>query len=55
MSAPPAEQPPDDLPPADDADTGLPGLRTWRAVYVGVFTVFVLWVVLLAVFARLYS
>ena len=39
-------------PPADaeatDEHTGLPGLRTWRAVYIVVFSVFVLWVALLA-------
>ena len=32
----------------DDADTGLPGFRTWRAVYAFVLGVFVLWVALLA-------
>ena len=35
-------------PPPDDADTGLPGFRTWRAVYAFVLGVFVLWVALLA-------
>jgi hypothetical protein len=32
---------------ANDEETGLPGLRTWRAVYVVVLASFVLWVVLL--------
>jgi hypothetical protein len=35
-------------PPADDETTGLPGLRTWRQVYVAVALVFVAWVALLA-------
>lgn len=36
-------------PPADGKDelTGLPGLRTWRGVYLFVFGCFLLWVVLL--------
>ena len=35
--------------PSDGQDeiTGLPGLRTWRGVYVFVFGCFILWVVLL--------
>jgi hypothetical protein len=41
--------------PPDDADTGLPVLRTWRAVYLFVLGVFVLWVVLLAVFSRAFA
>ena len=39
----PAETPPD----GKDELTGLPGLRTWRGVYVFVFGCFVLWVALL--------
>ncbi len=37
------------VPPSDGQDelTGLPGLRTWRGVYIFVFGCFVLWVVLL--------
>ena len=43
------------VPPADDETTGLPGLRTWRTVYVVVAGIFVLWVVLLTVLTRFYS
>lgn len=39
----------------DDSDTGLPLLRTWRGVYVFVFGVFVLWIVLLTVFSRMFA
>ncbi len=42
-------------PPADDESTGLPGLRSWRGVYVFVLGVFVLWVVLLTVLTEKYS
>ncbi|MDB6166528.1 MAG: hypothetical protein JWQ83_1668 [Lacunisphaera sp.] len=42
-------------PPIDDAATGLPGLRTWPAVYVFVLGVFVLWVGLLTVLTEMYS
>jgi len=45
---PPALQP-------DDAFTGLPGLRSWRAVYAVVLGIFVLWLVLLTVFTEVYS
>jgi hypothetical protein len=41
-------------PPADAA-TGLPGLRTWRAVYVLVFVSFLLWCALLGALSRAYS
>ena len=41
--------------PVDDAVTGLPGLRSWRAVYLFVFGCFVLWVVLLAALTRVFS
>jgi hypothetical protein len=37
------------------ADTGLPGLRSWGAVYAVVAGVFVLWLVLLLAFMRAYS
>ena len=43
------------VPPLDDAVTGLPGLRTWPAVYVFVLGVFVLWVGLLTVLTEMYS
>ena len=35
-------------PPVDDEVTGLPGLRSWRTVYVVVLGVFALWVALLS-------
>ncbi|MGI9253850.1 MAG: hypothetical protein ACR2J8_08890 [Thermomicrobiales bacterium] len=37
------------------ADTGLPGLRSWGAVYAVVAGVFVLWLVLLLAFMHAYS
>lgn len=37
------------------ADTGLPGLRSWGAVYAVVVGVFILWVTLLITFMRSYS
>ena len=46
--------PPSDL-RSDPEPPGLPGFRTWRRVYLFVFGWFVLVVVLLAVFARIYS
>jgi hypothetical protein len=36
----------------NDANTGLPGLKSWRAVYLFVLGFFVLWVVVLAVWSR---
>lgn len=43
-------------PPASDNEaTGLPGLRTWRAVYWFVLAVFVVTVTLLAVLTRTFS
>jgi hypothetical protein len=46
---------PPNRPPPDDASTGLPGLRSWRAVYTVVLGIFVLWLVLLTVFTKVYS
>ena len=46
---PPSETPPEHEPP------GVPGLRTWRGVYLFVFGWFVLVVALLAVFSRFFS
>jgi hypothetical protein len=44
------------LPPEDPAETtGLPGLRTWRRVYLVVFAVFLLWVGLLTLLTELYA
>ncbi len=48
-------KPPSPTPPADDASPGVPGFRTWRGVYWFVFAAFVLVVVLLAVFSRLFA
>jgi hypothetical protein len=42
-------------PTPDDASPGVPGFRTWRGVYLFVFACFVLVVVLLAVFSRLFA
>lgn len=46
---PPAEE------PAEDAKTGLPGLRTWRAVYLFVLGCFIVWVGLLTLLTRVFS
>ncbi len=35
--------------------TGLPGLRSWRSVYLLVTAVFILWVGLLLALARIFS
>jgi hypothetical protein len=39
-------------PPADDAPTGLPGMRTWSRVYVVVACTTVAWIGLLALLTR---
>ena len=39
----------------DDERPGVPGFRTWRGVYLFVFAIFVLVVVLLAIFSRVYA
>jgi hypothetical protein len=39
----------------DTEETGLPGLRTWRRVYLLVLGLFVLWVVLLVVLEKIFS
>ena len=55
----PAEAPADPFPAsretAEDARTGLPGLRTWRAVYLFVLGCFIVWVGLLALLTRMFS
>jgi hypothetical protein len=38
----------------EEEPTGLPGLRTWRAVYLGVGGCFVAWVALLLLLAWLF-
>lgn len=43
---------PDETPNAADRRTGLPGLRTWPAVYWFVLGVFVIWVALLSWLTR---
>jgi hypothetical protein len=35
--------------------TGLPGLRTWRAVYTLVLVVFAIWILLLLALTRAFS
>ena len=40
--------------PIDDNATGLPGLRTWPAVYICVLGIFVVWVGLLTVLTEMY-
>jgi hypothetical protein len=40
--------------PADDTTTGLPGLRTWRQVYVFVLVVFAVWLGLLTALTRMF-
>ena len=56
-SAPPPEGPRlASAPPTDpDAATGLPGLRSWRRVYLAVGGIFVLWVGLLTWLTAAYS
>ena len=36
----------------ENASPGVPGFRTWRGIYLFVFAIFVLVVVLLALFSR---
>ena len=40
---------------SDQRGTGLPGLRTWPAVYVFVLAVFALWVGLLIALSKVFS
>jgi len=42
-------------PSAPDESPGVPGFRTWRGVYLFVFGWFVLVVVLLAIFTRVFA
>ncbi len=50
MNPPPAVK----LPVPDSEDTGFPGIRTWRGLYIFVFGSFVLWVVLLFALTRIF-
>ena len=45
----------DEAEPQPDDNTGLPGLRSWKAVYLVVFATFVVWVVLLTSLTRSFS
>jgi len=48
--------PPTPTPPeSDDADPGVPLFRTWRGVYLFVFASFVLVVLALTLFSRVYA
>lgn len=49
MSTPPPAAPPDD---AESETTGLPGIRTWRAVYATVVAVIACYVALLTMLTR---
>jgi len=42
-------------PEMDDDSTGLPGFRTWRAVYLLVIGCFILVVISLALFSRAFA
>jgi len=55
MKPPAAENLPGGSPPVPDGETGLPGLRTWPAVYWLVIGVFAVVVGLLTVLTRMYS
>ena len=48
----PSRPEPNELP---DEATGLPGVRSWRAVYLIVFGTFLLWVMLLTALTRVFS
>lgn len=44
--------PPD---PSDKEAPGVPGFRTWGSVYLFVFVAFILLVIALAIFSRIYA
>jgi len=48
-------KPPSPDPVSDDKFPGVPGFCSWRGVYLFVFTCFVLVVVFLAIFSRLFA
>ncbi len=45
----------DEQPQPPDEATGLPGLSSWRAVYLAVLGTFLLWIILLAALTRAFS
>ena len=47
-------KPPPDRTPNDESP-GVPGFRTWRGIYLFVFVSFVVVVVLLALFSRVFA
>lgn len=55
MSRRPDSSPPSPAESPGDEKPGVPGFRTWRGVYWFVFAVFVVVVVALAIFTRVYS
>jgi len=46
---------PDQTDATESETTGLPGLRTWRNVYLLVVAVFVVWVAFLVALERIFS
>lgn len=50
----PGNAPANRVAPADH-ETGLPGLRSWRTVYIVVLWVFILWVALLTWLTKYYT
>lgn len=42
-------------PQPDDEQTGFPGLRSWRGVYIFVLVTFAVWIVLLLALTRAFS
>lgn len=47
--------PPSPKPEPPEESPGVPGFRSWRGVYLFVFVAFVLVVILLAIFSRVYA
>lgn len=56
MTSPRSEKPPRNPPAGNEAEgTGVPGLPTWRAVYVCLLVGFVAYVIILTVITRVYA
>ncbi len=53
--APPKATPPPAARPSPDDSPGVPGFRTWRGVYIFVFAAFVLGIVALTWFSRVFA